>query len=217
MDSKQLSPNAKRLVNLLLLGVFFLLQVYVYGLINGWAHTVFGSHELPLFPSERDIPVVPQWVVIYFPLFYAFLVFTLLYFAFVKYDLFLPVALTLILVELVSFPFFIFFPVVMDRPDASTLPDDFWHGLIKWYYSLDEPYNCFPSLHASLSAALFYTWYKYNKKWGLVVALPIAILVMVSTVFVRQHWIVDEPAGAALGLVLAYFVFKKFGQDFPGE
>ncbi|GAB4315031.1 MAG: hypothetical protein Kow0069_16680 [Promethearchaeota archaeon] len=214
-----MEPNKQRLVNLILMGIFFLLQVYVYGEINSWAHTVYGEHELALFPGERDIPLVSEFIVIYFPVFYALLGLSLLYFALVKYDLFAPVVLGLIFVELVCFPVFVFYPVVMDRPLPSEVPlNDVFDGMVRWYYELDEPYNLFPSLHAALSASLAYSWYRHNRKFGLYFVLPVAILVMVSTVFVRQHWIIDELVGALVGFAVSWVVFhaSPTGKRFAG-
>lgn len=200
-----LPPLQKRVVNLVLLGVFFFLQVYVYGLINDWAHTVFGRYTMNWFGDETQIPLVPWMIIPYFPVFYAFLGLTLIYFAFVKYDAFFPIVVALILIELVAFAFFIFMPVYMIRPELEP-GDDVLRNFVWFYYSLDEPYNCFPSLHAALVTALAFWWTKNAEKFGKFVAWPVAVLVMVSTVFVKQHWIFDEIGGFVLALALCKLV-----------
>ena len=52
-----------------------------------------------------------------------------------------------------------------------------------------------------------YAIWKVNKKWGYV-AWPIAIAIQSSTLFVRQHWIVDQIAAVAVALPIAYFAFN---------
>ena len=70
-------------------------------------------------------------------------------------------------------------------------------------YSLDSPVNAFPSLHVSIPTIATLFVYIKKKKLGLYIA-PLTLLVILSTVFIKQHAAVDVLGG----LVLAFSVFK---------
>jgi len=68
------------------------------------------------------------------------------------------------------------------------------------YYRSDPPLNCFPSLHAENSTITAYYLSREFPKYKLVF-WGIAFLVILSTLFVRQHVIADEIGG----FLVAYF------------
>ena len=95
------------------------------------------------------------------------------------------------------------------------------------YYVDDTSFNCFPSLHAAVSTMIFYCWYRYSKiehdnpkappKWlRQILAIStfvIAILVMLSTLFVKQHYIVDEIAGFILAIGVGKLVYDYLWKE----
>ena len=61
----------------------------------------------------------------------------------------------------------------------------------------DASRAAFPSLHAGVSTvALYYSW-RYCR-WWFFVLLPIVIGLLLSTVYLRHHWVVDLIGGALL-------------------
>ena len=83
------------------------------------------------------------------------------------------------------------------------------------FYERDTSFNCFPSLHAAVSTVTAYAWFQYwrvkRNSRRLFAALVSAILAagtILSTLFVKQHYIVDEIAGMALGCIVSYFVYR---------
>jgi membrane-associated phospholipid phosphatase len=74
-------------------------------------------------------------------------------------------------------------------------------------YSSDPPYNCFPSIHVAHSFVSALTCYRVHRGLG-VVATVCATLVALSTLFTKQHYIVDAIAGVLLALI-AYGVFLR--------
>jgi membrane-associated phospholipid phosphatase len=90
------------------------------------------------------------------------------------------------------------------------------------YYVSDTSFNCFPSLHAAVSAASAYTWYRYarlkpNMPRSVLAAaaIIIALAVVLSTLFVRQHYIADELAGVLLAVLVAGFTFDRLWKPLP--
>ncbi|MCB9597057.1 MAG: phosphatase PAP2 family protein [Sandaracinaceae bacterium] len=64
----------------------------------------------------------------------------------------------------------------------------------------DSPSNCFPSLHVALAWGIALTWASWIRRRPLAV-LPIAwaLVVSVTTVTTKQHYVVDVPAGMLVG------------------
>lgn len=103
------------------------------------------------------------------------------------------------------FAFFIFLamPVEIYRPPEALIDPGMSGLLLKFIYSLDEPYNCFPSLHVlhSWIIAIHFYRQKQESPWIRNALVAAAAGVTFSTVIVRQHYVLDVIAS----LVLASF------------
>ena len=61
----------------------------------------------------------------------------------------------------------------------------------------DASRAAFPSLHAGVSTvSLYYVW--RHCRWFFPILLPVVLVLLVSTVYLRHHWVVDLIAGALL-------------------
>jgi membrane-associated phospholipid phosphatase len=169
---------------------------------------------------DNAIPFVPQMVVFYVYLFYPFVILTMLYFAFVEYRRGYALGWSLVLINAISLAIYIAFPVSTYwwRRDYSfnRLAVDFWTSQVYAVWAGDTPFNCFPSLHASVSTICFYTWYRYSRvRQGLPTkavagaALLVAAGVILSTLFIKQHYIADEVAGIVLALGVGKVIFDR--------
>jgi membrane-associated phospholipid phosphatase len=121
--------------------------------------------------------------------------------------------LSYLFIVVISCSFFIIMPVRMERP---ILPETgIFNILLQFIYNMDNPVNCFPSQHVALimSAALsirrrlreFIPW------------MVFAILVCFSTVFVKQHYVLDVISGIllaflslGLSLIAIKYLFERF-------
>lgn len=187
-----------------------ILQIYnvvaYYQIANNFP---LGGPYVLATPLDNSIPFISLFAIIYVFIFYPFFIFTFGYYLFIKVENADRFFVSLLIIYFVAYIFYVFFPVKMIRPE--TLPDDFLSQVMWCYYQLDPPLNCFPSLHAALSSIAAYHLsrdfekYKYVF-WG------IAVAVMISTLFVRQHVIVDEIAGFLLAYFAGWFADKKISQ-----
>lgn len=109
-------------------------------------------------------------------------------------------------VQVVAALLFLTLPVRMDRPPA---PDDgsFTSWVININYFMDEPSNCFPSLHVANALFCSLVVLRVDKLVG-GVSLFFAILLSISTMCVKQHFFLDVVAGTALG-VGAWWLFLR--------
>ena len=99
-------------------------------------------------------------------------------------------------------------PAVMEHHNLAA-----W--LVEYTYSIDTNTNVFPSVHIlGCMAAVAAVWHtpglrKPGWRWG---ATLYGILIMVSTVFVKQHAAIDVLAGLLTGAIAYVFVYVIVGR-----
>lgn len=125
---------------------------------------------------------------------------------------FRQLAYSVIIVNLIAFAVYLLFQTYVSR--ESVIGNDFFSGLLQFIYSCDPPYNAFPSLHVALSAvvAVYFIYIKSKWSWAFVI---MASMISISTLFVKQHFIVDVLAGVMLGTIVTWLVFKFFQNKMP--
>ena len=96
---------------------------------------------------------------------------------------------------------FLAYPTTNTRPVIEG--SGFWDLLAGWLYSIDAADNLFPSIHCLVSWFCFLA-VKGQKKiptWYKAVSFILAVLVFLSTLFTKQHVIVDVAGGIFLAQV----------------
>ena len=111
-----------------------------------------------------------------------------------------------------------FFPTYMDRIAEGLydvpLHPTFFDKLRLFWYSLDgsaTAYNLLPSFHC-INSTLCYLGVAGRREIPRafrIYSLVTTLLIFASTVFVKQHYLLDIPTGAVLA-ALAYFFAKKY-------
>lgn len=147
---------------------------------------------LPLTDLDRAVPLLPWTLVIYLSD-YFFILLVLL--SLKKAEAFSSAFYRMIFGVLLSFVIFLAFPTVYPRP---VLPaDPLWGETFLYLHFLDQPTNCFPSLHVSMTliaAASMRSWSRSGRMLGWIWALAICI----STLTTKQHYAWDVLGGAAV-------------------
>ncbi|MCK9595915.1 phosphatase PAP2 family protein [Candidatus Pacearchaeota archaeon] len=153
---------------------------------------------------EDSIPFVPLFVIPY--LFFLLVLFLPFLVSIKDKKQFLAVSVSFLFASIVCNIIYMLFQTTILRPEiiSSTILDK----LILFVYSIDSPLNLFPSGHVTFSLLSFFCMTKINKKITLIL-LPIVILIILSTLFIKQHHIPDILAGLLLAFVSYQFVFKK--------
>ena len=118
---------------------------------------------------------------------------------------------TLALVSVVTCTFFVLWPTTYPRELYPLPPGD--TATLREFADLrsaDSPTNCFPSLHVALAWGLALNWAGFLRKgrWAPVAWAPIvwAAAVSIGTLTTKQHYVVDVPAGAAIGVAVWWAV-----------
>ena len=93
---------------------------------------------------------------------------------------------------------FVVLPVTMPRPAIPAGATGRW--LLELTWRLDGPYNCFPSLHVGLDVLAAICCFGTNGAAGLFVGI-LAALITLSTMLVKQHFVLDAVGGVLLAVV----------------
>jgi membrane-associated phospholipid phosphatase len=164
--------------------------------------------HVPAIDLDRALPVEPAWAPIYLSLFLAAL---LPVFVLHQQDLIRRTVNAYLAAWLASFAVFFAYPTVATIP-ASVPGDGFLDWMLRTIYSSDVRYNCFPSLHVAQSfLAAFACWRVHRGVGG--VAFVWATLVGISTLYTKQHYVLDVISGALLAAVMDWIFMRGYPRE----
>ena len=185
-------------VSMVVLVALVPLYIFIPGSIPGRA---MHAPELAL---DRAVPLEPAWALVYGSL-YLFLI-VLPVFVVRQEEHIRRTVLAYLMVWIAAYVCFLEYPTVAPRP-AGVIGQGFAVWGLRFLYSADPPYNCFPSIHVAHSFVSALTCHRVHRGLG-IVATICASLVAVSTLYSKQHYIADVIAGIALALA-AFVVFLR--------
>lgn len=143
------------------------------------------------FPFEHQIPFVPLFIFGYILVYFSVL---LTYLILADWQDWRRAMTSFLLATSVAYLLFLLMPVRMTlRPDLSGMTG-IASAVSRFYYLIDLPYNCFPSLHVTYpTLATLLAWRHHRiARW---VFMAMAIIVAISVVLVKQHYVADVVAG----------------------
>jgi membrane-associated phospholipid phosphatase len=158
----------------------------------------------PGLALDRAVPLRPAWALVYGSL-YLFLI-LLPVFVVRQEQQIRRTVLAYLMVWITAYICFLAYPTRAPRP-VQVIGDGFAVWGLRFLYSADPPYNCFPSLHVAHSFVSALACYRVHRRVGIAAALC-AALVGLSTLFTKQHYVLDVAAGIFLACV-AYAVFLR--------
>lgn len=167
------------------------------------------STYAPAVALDRALALQPAWMLVYGSLYVFVLLLPVLVVR--QRELFRRGLQAYLMVMLVAYAGFLLYPTAAPRP-PEVLGDGFAAWSLRLVYSLDPPYNCFPSLHVAYSFVSALTCYRVHRGVGAVAALW-AALIGLSTVYTKQHYVADVVAGA----LEAYVAYVLFLRRYPRE
>ena len=192
---------------LLYFGIIWPLYVYINQLE---LHKHFKKHILKIWLDDV-IPFEPIWVFVYASMYAA----VILPFVYVKDKLlYRRMFFSFSLTGLIAYVVFLVFPTY-DILRPVTNPFDFDRFFLAMDNAHDSPYNCFPSLHVGFSmTAGLWTYYADRSRFG-AGFLIWCILVSISVLFVKEHYIADLLFGAVLSITLFLIFSRKLRHKIP--
>lgn len=159
---------------------------------------------------DDKLPLITQFVYIYSS--WYLLLFLVPYFLFHddKIDNFYEYCITYIVMVILSCIVFFLFPTEIIRPEIVTTNISSY--ILKFIYFVDTPaINCLPSMHCAVCFAFIYFSIKMGKKNKIskYVYIILSILIIISTMLVKQHLIYDVIAALIL-FVISITIVKVF-------
>jgi len=187
--------------------LLFLSGYFAIGyLVINWFNESRSYYFDVAFPFERHIPFIPFFILGYLFVYASVLI---LYLLVNDIILWRRTVVSFIVLTTLCYIIFLIFPVRMtERPEvADMIVRNLLDKIARFYFVIDRPYNLLPSIHAAYPtlttilawrAALIGRWF----------LLAMTVIIAVSVVLVKQHYIMDVVAGIFAAFISYYVVAK---------
>ena len=106
-----------------------------------------------------------------------------------------------LLAYMMAAPFFLVMPV--QDADPPLVATNALQHLLELNRAADHSKNAFPSMHVGLATLLALIGARRSRAWGWGLGL-VAVAIALSTLLVKQHFLLDLPAGA----IIAYVAYR---------
>ncbi len=168
-------------------------------------------------PIDNIIPFIPIFIVPYL-LWFLYIAVSAIYFIFasqrdfVKLMSFLIIGMSAYLVICYVFPNGLY----NFRPD-NLVADNPFTKLVAWLYNTDTSTNVFPSIHVYNSIGVHVAINKTDAIKSPVIknaSLVLCVLICFSTIFLKQHALIDVIGGCVMGRMVYLLIYKTKVSDF---
>ena len=180
----------------------------IYGFLNYDSGRVFNV----MTDIDRLIPFSKYFIVPYL-LWIPFVIGMLVYFFFQDYLLYKKQLLIINVGALICFITYVFFQTTVPRPVLTET--DFFTNLVRLMYSWDNPYNALPSTHVLTSYSIIVGSQELSQRFAIPMKLVklMSIAIILSTVFLKQHTILDGIASIAIVNILSNVLEVTEGEE----
>jgi len=154
---------------------------------------------------DNMIPFWPGFMVPYM-CWYPFMLGTMIYFCFKDRRMFYRLLATIDIGLIVCYVFYFFFQTTVPRP--TVLGDDLASKFTMFIYKMDNPYNCFPSIHIMTCYLLMKGIWRSKMKNPLntFIISFMSCLIIFATLVTKQHIIADLVSAVVLGEIIFIFM-----------
>jgi len=191
-------------LKLLIFWVFY--AVFFFG-FEAFDNRIFNLIECPL---DHKIPFC-EFFFIPYVFWYIYLFGALIYLLFFDVPNFKKSMYFIIITYSIAFLTYLVYPSIQELRPVEFARDNIFTDAVKHLYSIDTNTNVFPSIHVIGSiAALFGLWNSnhFSKIYWRILSSFTAILICLSTLFLKQHSVLDLIYGVILSLCFFPFTFK---------
>jgi membrane-associated phospholipid phosphatase len=170
-----------------------------------------GNLNVVKLPIDDMIPFSKVFILPYVS-WYPFVATFVVILCFVDKEKYFKLVVSLALGMIVSYVIYYFYPTYVERPFVGGR--DFLSNLVLWLYRRDNPYNCWPSIHVlnSFLVVVYITGSAKVNKIAKIICIIIATLIILATMFLKQHYFSDVVSAMVLGSILymGINVFEKY-------
>lgn len=171
----------------------------IYSLIN---YSNGSAYNLVTF-LDNNIPFIKYFILPY-NLWYPFLLTSLFYLSFKSRGVFYRTVISMDVGMVCCYIIYLLFQTTVPRPEL--VGGDMFTKLVGLTYKIDRPYNCFPSIHV-LTSYLLIKGYKADNLVNKAIKIIIysaSVTIILATLFVKQHVVLDAASAVVLGDILFY-------------
>lgn len=183
------------------------LTIALQGLIYLQITPLATQDSVQVNTSLDDLIPYLSWFVIFYVAWMPLLYIAFIYLGMTNRSLYWRTIIAYNAAVTVSNLIFISFPTSMPRPEISG--NDIFNMLVLFIYNHDQPVNCFPSIHCLTTYLLFISMIRHQLfSVGMRVLFSVFFWsIIASTVFIKQHALVDVTGGILLA-EMAYRVVE---------
>lgn len=156
---------------------------------------------------DKAIPFMSIFVIPYI-LWYAFIILTFLYLCIKDREMYYKTLISYDIGMVVCFIIYFMFQTTVPRPEVAG--SDIFSRIVMLIYKYDQPFNCFPSIHV-LSCYLMIKAINESKAGNLInkiLVFCVASAIILSTLFIKQHVILDAFSAMFISGIVFNFVKK---------
>ena len=163
----------------------------------------------PMLGLDRAWPLQPAWMLVYGSLYIFVVILPLVVIR--DRQLGERTLRAYIAVMVVAYAGFLVYPTAAP-PHPAIAASGFSAWTLRLAYDLDTPNNCFPSLHVAYAFVAALACGRVHRGVG-VVAVIWAALIGLSTLFTKQHYVVDVIAGAGMGWLAGVMFLRGHARE----
>lgn len=204
MEIKGLIERVKR-IPYRYLAILLYFPVYLICFNYLEKHYIGQLHYLTL-PVDYMIPFVEIFIVPYF-LWFLFIAAAVVYFILYERDNYVSMMIFLCTGMTVFLVVSAIYPTALDLRPAYFERDNIFTEMVRFLYSIDTPSNVFPSIHVynslGVCLAVRNSRAAEQKKWLTPACCVLAGLIILATMFLKQHSVLDVVSACVLAMVVA--------------
>lgn len=153
-----------------------------------------------------------EWFIIPYVLWYLLIFLSLGYFLLYNVDAFKKLQTYIFITQIVAMIIYIVFPNCQNLRPTEFPRDNFLTDVTGFLYSIDTNTGVLPSLHCAYSIGIATVWLKEKNTHPSLKAFIIvfAFIICLSTMFVKQHSVLDFLAAIPLCILAEILVYKVF-------
>ncbi len=154
---------------------------------------------------DKKFTLKPKWTWIYSGLYYPVII--LIIFSVDGMREFNYTTMSFFVLLFMQMAFFYFYPVATPNSWRENIQGDRYStALLKLVHRFDKQTNCFPSMHVSVATLTALHLMSNNPAMGLW-PLSFPVLIALSALYTKQHYVMDLLPGALLG----WMAFQTYG------
>lgn len=196
------TKNRGKIIDLLGFAIF-----PVLGIFYGWLN-LRNSEAIELStPIDSYIPFLTVFIIPYIA-WYAYLFLAIFFFWFMDRIVYWKTLLMIAAGEVICFIIYYFYQTTVPRPALEG--DSIFTTLTALIFSNDEPVNCFPSIHVLTTSIVMLAFLQIKQTNFFQKSLIhiIGAIIIMSTLFVKQHVVYDLLGSIILTVILNVLFFK---------